>query len=159
MDSEITSAIASLKTVAELAKAAHGLANYNELVAAVSEVNTKLLAATAVALASLEKQLALNEQVSALKQELMGVKDWERESQDYVLQAVGLQKRHFAQVYKPAVQSAKPRHWACAKCFQERKIYVLSTHGHHDYKCPNCGNEITPIVQGGTQAPIDSAYE
>jgi enamine deaminase RidA (YjgF/YER057c/UK114 family) len=159
MYAEITSAVASAKVALDIAKAAHGLANYNELVAAVSEVNTKLMAATTVALASLEKQLALNEQVGALKEELVKFNSWERESQDYVLQAVGVQKRHFAQVYKPAIQSAKARHWACVKCFQERKIHVLSAQGLHTYACPNCKAEISPIVQGGTPAPIESAYE
>ena len=159
MYAEISSAIASAKTALDLAKAANGLTNYNELVTAISEVNAKLMNATAVALASQEKQSALIDEVRTLKQKLMNFENWKSESKDYVLQSVGLEKRHFAQVYKPSVQSSKDRHWACVKCFQERKLYVLSAHKRFSYKCPNCGMEIAPIIPGGTLAPIESAYE
>lgn len=158
MHAEIASAVASAKTALEIAKAAHSLTNYNELVAAVFEVNAKLMDATVMALASQEKHAALIEEVRTLKEELMNFKNWERESRDYTLQAVGVERRHFAQVYKPSVQTAKVHHWACAKCFQERKLYVLSANERQSYKCPNCGNEIAPIVQGGSLAPIESAY-
>lgn len=52
MYAEISAAIQSVKTVGELAKAASSIANHNELMAAVSEVNARLMDATAVALAS-----------------------------------------------------------------------------------------------------------
>lgn len=158
MYAEISSAISSAKVALDIAKAANSLSNYNELVSAVYEVNAKLMAATAVALASQEKQSALVEQVASLKQELMKLKNWERESQDYILQAVGVEQRHFAQVYKPSVNTSKARHWACVKCFQEHKIYPLSASDIHTYLCPNCHTKITPIVHGGSLAPIDSAY-
>ena len=159
MYAEISAAITSAKAALEIAKAANGLSQYNELVSAVSEVNAKLMAATVTALASLEKNAALAEQVSALKEELMKFKNWKSESQDYILQAVGVEGHHFAQVYKPAVQTLQAKHWACAKCFQERKIYYFSAHGRNSYKCPNCENTIAPIVQGGSLAPIESAYQ
>ena len=158
MYAEISAAISSAKTALELAKAANVLANFNELVSAVSEVNTRLLAATAVALASQEKQAALLEQVASLKEELRSVSNWEALAKDYRLQAVGVEQKHFARVHRPENPSSEAKHWACAKCFQERKLYILSGHGRFDYKCPNCQSEISPIVQGGSLAPIESAY-
>ena len=159
MYAEISAAIASVKTALEIAKAANSLSHYNELVSALSEVNAKLMDATVTAMASLEKNAALSDEVRTLKEELMKFKNWERESQDYILQAVGVDGQHFAQVYKPSVQTTKAKHWACAKCFQERKIYYFSAHGRYSYKCPNCENTIAPIVAGGTIASIESAYQ
>lgn len=159
MYTEINSALASAKIALSIAKAAKNLSNYNELVTAVSEVNAKLVEATVVALASLEKQNALTDEINSLKEELMKREDWESQSKDYVLQSVGAQKSHFAQVYKPPVESSKAKHWACAKCFQEHKIYILTAIDRFHYKCPNCQEKISPIKQGGGLAPIDSAYE
>ena len=56
---EIVSAIHSVKALGDMLKTAHRLANYAELVSAVSEVSTKLMSASAVALASQEKQASL----------------------------------------------------------------------------------------------------
>ena len=47
MYAEISAAITSAKAALNIAKSAHDLSNYNELVAAISEVNTKLMDATA----------------------------------------------------------------------------------------------------------------
>ncbi len=52
MYGEIIAAIGSAKALRELVKAATSLANNNELIAAVSDVNSKLMDATAVALES-----------------------------------------------------------------------------------------------------------
>ncbi len=159
MYTEISSAMVSAKAALAFIKAANSLSNYNELVAAVSEVNAKLMDANVAALASHEKQTALTEKVRSLEEKLMESEDWERKSQDYILQSVGVEGRHFAQIYKPSVQVSQAKHWACAKCFQERKIYILSACNRHKYKCPNCGSEIAPTIDGGMLSPIESAYE
>ena len=78
MFAEISAAASSAKIALELVKAANKLANYNELVAAVSEVNAKLMDATVIALASQEKQSTLADEVRALKQELVKRENWER---------------------------------------------------------------------------------
>jgi len=70
MYAEISAAIQSGKALGELVKAAHGLANYNEFVTAVYEVNAKLMDATAVALASQEKQSSLANRVAELEDQL-----------------------------------------------------------------------------------------
>ena len=159
MYAEISSALAGLKTITELAKAAGSMANYGEMLAAVNTVQEKLSMALVSNLASMEKQATQIERITELEAQIVQFKDWSAKSNDYVLQAVGAYKTDFAQVYKPSHQSPQARHWACAKCFQDSKLYVLSADGRQGYKCPNCNNGITPIVPGGTLAPIDSAYE
>ncbi|HSI52103.1 MAG TPA: hypothetical protein VLA61_27875 [Ideonella sp.] len=159
MFAEISAAISSTRNALELVKAAHGLSNYNELVAAVSEVNSKLFAATAIALQSQEKQAALAAEIEELKNELANIRNWDAQAKNYFLQAVGVEQRHFVQVYKHCSSIVTAKHWACAKCFQERKLYILSAHERHSYICPNCEFKITPIAVGGALSSIESAYE
>jgi len=85
MYAEINAAVQSAKALFEVVKANKGLAEYNEIVAAVSEVNTKLMSATGVALASQEKQMALTNRVSELEKEIVKLKNWEREAERYQL--------------------------------------------------------------------------
>ena len=160
MYAEISSALTALKTITELTKAAKSMANYGELLDAVNTVQEQLSAALVLNLGSIEKQAAQFERIGQLEAEIMEFKDWDTKSKDYVLQAVGGYKRDFAQIYKPAHQPTQARHWACVKCFQESKIYILtSSASGHTYCCQNCKAEIGPIIPGGTLAPIESAYE
>lgn len=156
MYAEISAAIESAKMLAELLKAAKSLTNYNEFVSAVSEVNTKLMDATAVALASQEEQARLSNLIGELKKELVQLKDWENKARDYTLKEVA--SGIFAYVYTPLVQTSKPRHWVCAKCFEERKCHVLQRQRPPSYTCPNCGAKIHPYKEGGLVS-IDDPYQ
>jgi DNA-directed RNA polymerase subunit RPC12/RpoP len=160
MIAEFLGAAQSVQALASLLKSAQGLANYNEIVAAVSEVNAKLMSAQAVGLQALESQSTLHARVKELEAQLQALNDWQQVAPDYALQAVGAFKRDFVRVYKPRGQGLEPRHWACARCFEEKKRYVLTqTQNERAYQCPNCGATVSPIIPGGTLAPIESAYE
>ena len=155
MYAEISSAISSAKTALELVQAAKGLANFNELVAAVAEVNTKLMTAYDVAFASQEKALKLSEAVSALKDELVKLKDLQAQSKDYELADLGAGV--FGYLYKPRVQTTKPRHLACVKSFSEHGVGILQDE-HTVYRCSLCGHGIAPITNGH-KTSIAEAYE
>jgi hypothetical protein len=145
MYAEISSAISSAKTALELVKAAKGLANFNELVAAVAEVNTKLMTAYDVAFASSEKAYALSEAVRALKDEVVKLKDLQAKSEEYELADLG--GGVFGFLYKPIVQGTKPRHLACVKSFADHGVGILQNK-HTYYRCSLCGAEISPVYQG-----------
>ena len=123
MHTEISSAIASAKVALDIAKAAHGLSNYNELVAAVSEVNTKLVDATVVTLASLEKQSALASRVGDLEKELVQIKNWKAEADNYEILEVA--RGVFAYVIKGNVQPLHSAHKFCSNCFHQYKKSFL----------------------------------
>jgi hypothetical protein len=106
MYAEISAAIQSAKVLGELLRAAHGLANYDELVAAVSEVNAKLMDPTAVALASQEKQSSLGNRVAELEHELRELENWESESQRYQLTRFAFGT--FVYSLKPSMENAEP---------------------------------------------------
>ena len=155
MYAEISAAVQSAKALGELVKAAKQLSNYTEFVSAVSEVSAKLMDATAVALASQEKQSLLAQRVRELEEELVKIKDWEANAQDYALKEVALGV--FTYAYTPVVQNSQPRHWACAKCFHDRKVSVLQRQHPPTYLCQNCGSKISPYKDGALVA-IEAAY-
>lgn len=118
MYAEISSAVASAKLALDIAKTANGLANYNDLVSAVSDVNTKLMQATAVALASQEKQMSLVGRVQELEKELVRLKDWEAEASNY--ETLQIARGLFAYVVKGNVQSMSSTQKLCSNCFHQQ---------------------------------------
>jgi len=160
MISELLGAAQGVQALSTLLKAASSLSNYNEILLAVSEVNAKLMQAQVVGIDSLEKQRSQTDRIRELERVIQDFENWELRSRDYQLQAVGALKRDFAQIYRQSNHGSNPRHWACAKCFAERKLYILNqTHDECAYRCPNCNSSISPIISGGLLAPIESAYE
>lgn len=159
MFSEVKAAVDSVKVLADILKASKDMANYNEVASAISELNSKLFKATESALAGQAKISLLLDQVRLLEEEIVKRENWEGNSKNYTLQAVGFYKMHFVQVYKPLVQPSKVRHWACVKCFEERKVHILSANDRYSYECPNCKTEFKPVDSDGSLALIDSAYK
>lgn len=155
MITELLGAAQSVQSLLTLLKAANGLANYNEIVAAVSEVNVKLMQANAMALSAQAEQGALSGRVRELEAQISEYEDWQRIAADYELR--DLAHGVFAYVYKPAAINGEVRHWACTKCFQERKRHVLQREYPPRYKCFNCGTEIEPMKDGAL-VRIDDAY-
>lgn len=120
MYQEINSVVQSLRVIGDWIRANKGLANYNELAAAVSEVNAKLMQATAVALASQEKQALLSERVRELEQQLANIENWEGEMQRYAL--FQFPTGTFAYALKPGREQGEPHHYLCAACLDKRQI-------------------------------------
>jgi hypothetical protein len=139
MYAEISAAIASAKAALDIAKAAHGLTNYSELVAAVSEVHAKLVDATVVALASLEKQSALNSEIADLKNKLRQVEDWECQMKRYKLHE--FPTRALAYALQPGMEQGEPLHYLCTSCVDKKQKSTLQPHDHF-LRCPVCGTDI-----------------
>jgi len=74
MANEIVAAVHSARLLMDIVKANETLANFHELVAAVAEVNAKLLSAQTAALLAQEKQEALTERIGALEKEIAELK-------------------------------------------------------------------------------------
>lgn len=144
MYAEILAAISSAKALLDVLKAAHTLSNANELHAAVYEVYTKLMAATGAALEAQEKQAALAQRVCDLEQELVQLKDWDREAERYQLTALAADVMVYA--LKPGMEQGEPPHYLCTQCFAEKKKLILqriSTPQESPvYRCPQCKNEL-----------------
>lgn len=140
MFAEISAAVTSAKAALEIAKAAHGLSNYNELVAAVYEVNAKLMEATTVALASLEKQSALTSEIADLKEKLREVENWEGQIKRYKLHEFP-ETKALAHVLQPGMENNEPLHYLCTACVNKREKTVLQPNGIYLF-CPVCKDNI-----------------
>jgi len=139
------------------------LKNYNELVAAVSEVNAKLMQAQSAGLLAQEKQSALSHRVAELEREIRDLKRWESEADCYQLSEVA--KGVYALTPKPGMERGEPQHMLCAHCAGDKQKSILQlnsdTAARTVYLCHRCKNELhfgklrnpTPInrTPGGPQ--------
>ena len=132
---EITSAIQSTKTALELLKAARGLANYSELLAAVTEVQIKLTDAIASELASQEKQAQLGERVRALEQRLSEFENWSAQMERFAL--FEFPTKALAYALKPGMENGEPMHYLCVSCVDKRQRSTLQPNGRY-LVCPAC---------------------
>ncbi len=150
MYTEITSAIQSTKTALELVKAARGLANYSELLTAVTEVQIKLTDAIASELASQEKQAQLAERVRELEKRLSEFESWDVQMQRYAL--FEFSTKALAYALKPGMENGEPMHYLCLSCVDKRQRSTLQPNGRY-LVCPACkstlATESAPPSGGG----------
>ena len=144
MYAEIAAAVTSAKTALDIAKAAHGLTNYNELIAAVSEVNAKLVQATAVALASLEKQTSLTSEIAELKEKLRETENWESQMKRYKLHE--FPTKALAYAMQRGMEEGEPIHYLCTSCIDKKQKSTLQPHGRF-LNCPVCKTHIETQVR------------
>jgi hypothetical protein len=161
MIAEITSALQGTKIVSDLfekfrkSKAPREATSLDEISAAIDEQKIKLVTAVDLAMASQEKQLALAQEVAALKEENKQLKDWDREKERYTRTdiAPGIP----AYVLKPHIEGAETLHPLCANCFEKREKFYLS-YGPPEIeglmRCGNCGSNFFPSEQKSKPASI-----
>ena len=148
MSAEISAAIASAKIALDIAKTAKSLSNYNELVSAFSEVNTKLVDATVVALASLDKQSSLSSEISELKEKLRNIENWESQMKRYRLHE--LPSKALTYAMNPGMEDGQPPHYLCTTCVNQGKKTILQPKENTLF-CQLCKSNI--FIH--TQVPID----
>ena len=115
MINELILASQSVQALATLLGAAKKLSNYNDIVAAVADVNIKLMQANAVAIGSQEKLSASAARIHELEQECARLKDWTEEQQRYELKEVA--PGFFVQIEKNFDSPFQSAHKLCANCF------------------------------------------
>ncbi len=138
MYTEISAAIQSVKAVAELAKAANTIANHNELMTAVNEVHSRLMEATAVALAAQERHSNLLRQVADLKKQVADLTAKQTKADRYQLHS--FPKGTLVYKLKDAVEGDEPMHFLCTKCVDSGGHTKLQPWGVRRLKCNSCNN-------------------
>jgi len=139
MSIEIAGTVHSIRLLWDLVKANKTLANYNELVAAVSEVNADLIAAQSATIASQKNEMTLTELVRELKEKIGKLENWEREAERYQLTEIapGIPAR----VLKPGMEKGEASLPLCATCFEDHKKQFLQVGAPHQgtiYHCSRC---------------------
>ena len=140
---ELQAAYTSVTTLTKLLKAANSLSNYNEIVGAISEVNTKLMQAQTAGMAALEKQQAQASRISDLEKELTNLKNWEAEASNY--ETLEVARGVFAYVIKGNVKRMTSAEKLCSNCFlQNKKSFLQESREHRDYclACHRCNAKV-----------------
>lgn len=124
---EIAAGLSSLKAAADLIKSL----NATSTQAVINEVKIGLQervfeAREALATAQAAQAVAL-QRIHDLEQEIVQLKDWEREKQRYQLRAVDTGA--FAFMPKPGMENSEPPHWLCANCFHRHQKSFLQFKG------------------------------
>jgi len=139
MYAELQGAIQSAQVLHDLLKASRKLENFNEISAAVAEVNMKLMEATSVALQSQEKHAELLKRVSELEREVANLREAENKLSGYKL----FKFETGTLAYAP-LSSEDPAtlHFLCAKCFDEGRHSKLQPLNAYYLKCHACNTQI-----------------
>lgn len=139
------SAISSLKTAGDIAKALVGLHDAQAIQSKVIELNGIILSAQQGALAAQSDQFTLLERVRNLEAQIVKLEAWNAEKNRYELTEVGTGV--FTHVLKASMKGAQPIHCICSECFERGHKSVLqwagNLYGSVTLKCPKCKTEIT----------------
>ena len=137
----------SIKSASTISRELIGLVRGGAASDKIGEMNAKILEAQQFALATQSDQFSLSKRIGDLEKELVDLKDFRREKQNYELQALG--KTAFAYVYKPPVDSTEPVHWLCSRCCDQDRKSVLQFRGTDVidaqwdiWKCHLCESEL-----------------
>ena len=125
MFAELTSAVQSVQALTTLLNSANNLSNYNEIVAAVAEVNLKLIQANKVAIESQEKISALQKQLNSLEEQLQSINSWNSEATNF--ENVQVSNGVFVIVSKQRDDKLQSVLKYCINCFEDKKNQCCNT--------------------------------
>lgn len=144
MFAELTSAVQSVQALTTLLNSANNLSNYNEIVAAVAEVNLKLIQANKVAIESQEKISVLQKQLNSLEEQLQSINSWNSEATNF--ENVQVSNGVFVIVSKQRDDKLQSVLKYCINCFEDKKKSVLQHSSEVIRKvglsCNRCGSKM-----------------
>ena len=117
----------SIKSASTISRELLGLMRGGAASAKIGDMNAKIMEAQQFALATQSDQFSLSKRVGDLEKELVDLKDFRREKQNYQFQAIG--KTAFAYVYEPPVDPPEPVHWLCSTCCDQDRKSTLQYRG------------------------------
>lgn len=137
---ELLGAAQSVQVLASLLKSATSLANYNDIVLAVSDVNARLMQANALALASQEQQSELGRRLKEAEAKLAQLQEWHREAAGLECIQVGEGVFAYLSRQRGSRYQAQPKY--CANCFLQNQPSLLQEsredRRHIGLHCPRC---------------------
>lgn len=147
----ITSLAGMARTASEIASSKDAAKRYRLLI----EFQKATIEGNVLIAGEQAKNATLVARNHELEAEIVRLKEWKTEAENYVLAEADL--GFFVYIYKPVVDTGKPRHWACAKCYQNGKVAILQATDvrRTEYLCPECKTRFEP----GRQVSIDAPYK
>jgi hypothetical protein len=121
--------VSALQTAFNLAK---GMKDLNTAVAinsAVIELQENILSAQ-------QAQAALVKRIDDLERKVADFEKWDAEKEKYDLKEI--HPHNYAYASKPNAERPETPHLICAKCFEDRKKYILQKSSAVHLTCPQC---------------------
>lgn len=140
---EMNAAVQSVRVLFDLLRTKKYLTNDNELIAAVSEVNTDLMKAQSETIALQKELLTRTSRERELEEKIRKLEDWETKAERYIL--TDLAPGVPAYCVKPDMEYGEPLHYLCANCFaRKQKSFLRFSQGSISdfYYCYPCKEEI-----------------
>ncbi len=144
MIAELIGAAQSVQALTTLLSSANKISNYNEIVAAVAEVNLKLMQANSVALSLQEKIRELQKNNEDLGHQIKTMNDWNSEAESY--EETQVSDGVFVVVPKERSGKLKSTLKLCINCFNQ-KIKSVLQHSNEDMRrsglsCHRCNSKM-----------------
>eukprot|EP00456_Euglypha_rotunda_P079667 TRINITY_DN766_c0_g1_i6.p1 TRINITY_DN766_c0_g1~~TRINITY_DN766_c0_g1_i6.p1 ORF type:complete len:152 (-),score=25.63 TRINITY_DN766_c0_g1_i6:11-466(-) len=119
-------AFGSLSMALNLSKKFLEMKSVAEAQGLVIALQSEILSAQTFASKALSDQVALSEEVRALKEEVARIKAWEEEKERYALIGPFPKSGGFVYALKEDRKGAEPPHWICTRCFEDGLKSILS---------------------------------
>lgn len=144
MIAEITQALAALTTAKDFTKAVMGSKIDAALREQAIQFQFSIIEAQSAMMEMQSKYQALLQEKDGLKQQLVDLEQWNTESAKYELTEIS--PHVFAYALKPDESSTAPKHWLCAKCYEDKQKSIIQkgipTPMGDMYSCGRCEAQI-----------------
>jgi hypothetical protein len=146
-------AYSGLKSAIETLKGLNTIITDGKIAAAKSEVTGQFISVQLAMLEAVEKMQADAQIIGMLKTEIVQLKDWNAEAENYETADTG--QGGIAYRPKASVSGSEKSHWLCPTCFHNRKASFLQPEtlavGRVEIlRCHPCGQE---IITCGSRQP------
>ena len=124
----ISAAVGSLKATSDIFKSLLGLKISSEAMSQIIDLQRIVFEAQTNALGAQSDYLALVQSKADLEQEIVRLKDWSAERENYKLTDLGRGSTAYA--LKVTMHPAQEPHWLCTNCYQNHKKAILQPQGN-----------------------------
>lgn len=144
MYAELTTALASIKTMSDLSSLIIKSKVSDAVRQNAIELQSAIISLQSTILSIQAQNQELQAENNRLKQQLADLKGWEEGAQNYSLTEIASGVLVYA--LKPEKAGANPPHWLCVHCYENKQKSILQrgkkTHSGTIYSCPKCKTEI-----------------
>ena len=134
----------SSKAAFDVAKGINSLSSEVEKNLAVVEIQRHVMEGNSNLMAAQQAHSDALKRIDALEKEVLHLKDWSGEKQNYVLKSID--PSGFAYVPKAGLENGQPPHWLCTNCFDqsEKSILQMKDAGGPmaTYHCNRCSGQM-----------------
>lgn len=124
----ISAAVGGLKATGDIFKALLGMKINSEAMSQIIDLQRVVLEAQGNVLSGQSDYMSLVQSKTDLEQEIVRLKDWGAERENYKLTDLGRGSTAYA--LKPSVSPKQEPHWLCTNCYHDHKKSILQPQGN-----------------------------